>query len=88
MEGDLQNCGSVRKGTEPATILTRAAEGCMEGIHSRMPLLIDAGSIDDWLFAEGEEEKLLHASLPGLERERAEEEGKEQDGSYEQLSLF
>ena len=36
----------------------------------------------------GEEEKLLHASLPGLERERAEEEGKEQDGSYEQLSLF
>ena len=59
----------------------------MEGIHSRMPLLIDAGSIDAWLFAEGEEEKLLHASLPGLERERAEEEGKEQDG-YEQLSLF
>ena len=53
-----------------------------------MPLLIDAGSIDAWLFAEGEEEKLLHASLPGLERERAEEEGKEQDGSYEQLSLF
>ena len=29
---------------EEFTILTRAAEGCMEGIHSRMPLLIDAGS--------------------------------------------
>lgn len=67
-------------------ILTREAQGCMLGIHDRMPVLIRQEDVEAWLFSGDEAEELLNSSLQGLKRERAEDRGKEEE--YEQLSLF
>lgn len=67
-------------------ILTRKAEGCMLGIHDRMPVLIRQEDVEAWLFSGDEAGELLNSSLQGLKRERAEDRGKEEE--YEQLSLF
>ncbi|OUQ18472.1 SOS response-associated peptidase [Lachnoclostridium sp. An138] len=67
-------------------ILTRKVEGCMLGIHDRMPVLIRQEDVEAWLFSGEEAGELLNSSLQGLKRERAEDRGKEEE--YEQLSLF
>lgn len=64
------------------TILTREAEGCMQGIHSRMPLILTAGDIEKWLFSREEAEKLLNSHFEKLKRKRGDQE------EYRQLSLF
>lgn len=63
-------------------ILTREAEGCMAGIHSRMPLILRREDMGAWLFSETEAEKLLDRHFTDLQRRRG-------DGAeYRQMSLF
>ena len=38
------------------TILTREAEGCMTGIHPRMPLILYKKDMGKWLFSKEEGE--------------------------------
>lgn len=64
------------------TILTRAAEGCMEEIHSRMPLILEGGDLKKWLFSTQEAIKLMDRHFEKLQRKRS---GGEE---YRQLSLF
>lgn len=64
------------------TILTREAQGCMAGIHSRMPLIIHKEDREAWLFSEKEAEKLLDSCFTELQRQKSEGE------EYRQLSLF
>lgn len=61
------------------TILTREAEGCMAGIHPRMPLILYEKDLGKWLFSKEEAEKLLGRHYKELEK-RGEEE-------YHQMSL-
>lgn len=63
-------------------ILTREAEGCMEGIHSRMPLILRQEDMGAWLFSEKEAERLMDRPFVDLQRKRS--EGDE----YRQMSLF
>lgn len=64
------------------TILTREAEGCMEGIHDRMPVILQAGDIRQWLCSGEGADRLLASHFGGLQRR---ESGQEE---YRQLSLF
>lgn len=64
------------------TILTKAAEGCMVGIHDRMPVIIEETDITKWLFSKEEATKMLERSCSDLQRKRNVRE------QYEQLSLF
>lgn len=64
------------------TILTREAEGCMAGIHSRMPLILRREDMDEWLFSEAEACKLLDRHFDELQRRRS---GTDE---YQQMSLF
>ena len=64
------------------TILTREAEGCMTGIHGRMPLIIRKENMEEWLFSETEAEELLDRHFEKLRRQKSEAEG------YRQMSLF
>lgn len=64
------------------TILTREAERCMVGVHSRMPLILHREDMEEWLFSEKEAEKLLSGHFAKLQRKRSVE------GEYQQLSLF
>lgn len=61
------------------TILTREAEGCMSGIHPRMPLILSKKDIGKWLFSRKEAEKLLESHYKELEKRGNEE--------YHQMSL-
>lgn len=63
-------------------ILTREAEGCMTGIHNRMPLILRREDMDAWLFSETEAKELLERHFDRLQRERSGEEG------YRQMRLF
>ena len=64
------------------TILTREAEGCMTGIHSRMPLILRKEDMKVWLFPKQGADKLLDRRLAGLQRKNGETDG------YRQMSLF
>lgn len=61
------------------TILTREAEGCMVGIHPRMPLILYEQELEKWLFSKEEAERLLACHYKELEKR-----GKEE---YHQMSL-
>ncbi len=61
------------------TILTRAAEGCMIGIHHRMPLILHRNDMEKWLFSRPEAVKLLESHY--MELEKYSEEG------YHQMDL-
>ncbi len=60
-------------------ILTREADGCMTGIHPRMPLILYEKDIGKWLFSREEAEKLLACNYTELEKRGNEE--------YRQMSL-
>lgn len=64
------------------TILTRQAEGCMEGIHDRMPVILTRGDIEKWLFSGADAVRLLDRHFPELERRKSDPE------EYVQMSLF
>lgn len=64
------------------TILTREAEGCMVGIHSRMPLILRREDMENWLFSETDARKLLDRHFGDLRRQ---ESGPQE---YRQMSLF
>lgn len=64
------------------TILTRQAEGCMEGIHDRMPVILTRGDIEKWLFSREEAESLMKKHFVQLERQKNDPDG------YVQMSLF
>lgn len=64
------------------TILTREAEGCMVGIHSRMPLILRREDMEEWLFSETEARKLLDRHFEELQRQESEPQ------EYRQISLF
>lgn len=64
------------------TILTREAEGCMVGIHNRMPVILDMDDISKWLFSKTEAANLLGGHFYRLERKRSVQE------EYRQMSLF
>lgn len=55
------------------TILTREAEGCMTGIHHRMPLILHREEMESWLFSKKEAEKLLESHYKELEKRGNEE---------------
>lgn len=61
------------------TILTRAAEGCMTGIHHRMPLILYKKDMEKWLFSQAEAVKLLDNHYIELEKSREE--------AYSQIDL-
>ena len=62
------------------TILTRAAEGCMIGIHHRMPLILHKDDMEKWLFSQEEATKLLENHYTELEKDSKE--------AYRQMSIF
>ena len=62
------------------TILTREAEGCMAGIHHRMPLILYKKDLGKWLFSKEDAEKLLESHYKELEKRGNEE--------YHQMSLI
>ena len=64
------------------TILTREAEGCMTGIHHRMPLILHREEMESWLFSIAEAEKMLEVHFTELQRQKSETDG------YCQMSLF
>ncbi len=64
------------------TILTREAEGCMVGIHSRMPVILNLGDIEKWLFSKEDAVRLLDGHFEKLQRKKSMQEG------YQQMSLF
>ncbi|MBD5549387.1 MAG: SOS response-associated peptidase [Lachnospiraceae bacterium] len=64
------------------TILTREAEGCMTGIHPRMPLILHKEEMKAWMFSIEEAKKLLDWHFTELERRKSETDG------YQQISLF
>ncbi len=64
------------------TILTREAEGCMAGIHNRMPVLLDMDDITKWLFSKTGAASLLSSHFNRLERKKSVQE------EYQQMSLF
>ena len=64
------------------TILTREAEGCMKGIHSRMPLILRPEEREKWLFSEAEACRLIDSQFEDLQRRKSEAEG------YRQMTIF
>lgn len=64
------------------TILTREAEGCMVGIHNRMPVILTHSDIEKWLFSKEEAVRLLDGHFDKLQRKKSMQE------EYRQMSLF
>ena len=64
------------------TILTREAEGCMVGIHNRMPLILTRGDMEKWLFSKEEAVRLRDGHFDKLKRKKSMQE------EYQQMSLF
>ncbi len=64
------------------TILTREAEGCMVGIHNRMPLILTRDDMEKWLFSKEEAARLLDGHFDKLQRKKSMQE------EYRQMSLF
>lgn len=64
---------------EPSfVILTTKPNASMEGVHDRMPLLLEKEQIDSWIFDDREAEKIL-AQVPVLLK---------RENEFEQLSFF
>ena len=63
------------------SILTKAADGCMVGIHDRMPLILPEENIGPWLSSDEAAAQLLQYRFEPLIRAKSVE-------GYEQLSLF
>lgn len=59
-------------------IITREANESMLPVHDRMPLMIRADQVYDWIHDPAATDEFLHQPLPQLEAKR----------DYEQLSLF
>lgn len=64
------------------TILTREAEGCMTGVHHRMPLILKKEDLESWLFSQTEAVKLLAGHFRELKKAQHAKE------TYQQISLF
>lgn len=64
------------------TILTREAEGCMVGIHNRMPLILTHDDMEKWLFSKEEAVRLLDGHFDKLQRKKSMQK------EYRQMSLF
>ena len=64
------------------TILTREAEGCMMGIHNRMPLILTHDDMEKWLFSKEKAVRLLDRHFDKLKRKKSVQE------EYRQMSLF
>ena len=78
-------------------VLTQKAQGYMEGIHDRMPLVLTADEISEWLFSKEKAVKILEGSyVPLCSRKNAEEKRDNTKNAgtfgactgYEQLKLF
>lgn len=63
-------------------ILTKGATGCMEGIHDRMPVILEKKDIEEWILSKEEADRLLGCSFEWLQREKSD------FTEYEQLRLF
>ena len=63
-------------------ILTRAAEGCMEEVHHRMPLILNSRDMENWLFSQEGAARLLESHFDRLQKRQYKEDG------YQQMSLF
>lgn len=63
------------------TILTREAEGCMVGVHHRMPLVLNKEDMGKWLFSEEGAIELLKSHFEELQKKQCEKK-------YQQMSLF
>lgn len=57
------------------TILTREAEGCMVGIHNRMPLILTRDDTEKWLFSKEDAMRLLNRHFDKLQRQKSIQEG-------------
>lgn len=64
------------------TILTREAEGCMVGVHHRMPLILHKKDMGRWLFSNKNALELLESHFEELKRKQGKKE------IYQQMSLF
>ncbi len=63
------------------TLLTREAEGCMVGIHNRMPLILTRSDMEKWLFSQ-KAVRLLDRHFDKLQRKKSMQE------RYQKMSLF
>ncbi|MFQ9511386.1 MAG: SOS response-associated peptidase [Lachnospiraceae bacterium] len=71
-------------------ILTTAANGCMEPLHDRMPLILKEAEKNDWLYSTEAARFLLHKTPPILERRLIQthaKKSKQQLDDYEQLTF-
>ena len=59
------------------TILTREADMSMREIHDRMPVMIDKGSVRDWINPKGNPESVVERALTEMVSEKIETTGKE-----------
>ena len=66
---------------ERFTVLTREAEGCMKGIHHRMPVILRPEDIEVWLFSREEADCLLNVYMEELQRRCV-------FPAYQQMSIF
>ncbi len=64
------------------TILTREAEGCMAGVHHRMPLILHKKDIGNWLLSKKNATELLESHFKELQKVQNVKE------RCQQLSLF
>lgn len=68
------------------TILTKEAEGCMSGIHNRMPVMLLHQDIHNWLFSKEDADKLLDSHFEKLKCELSLSNSGHEE--YNQISLF
>ena len=69
---------TLDRNRESFVILTTSANRSMEGIHDRMPIILTARDVMNWLFEPDRTRELLHKVPPKLTAKR----------EYEQISLF
>lgn len=67
---------------EHFAILTRAADGCMKGIHHRMPVILHPDEMEGWMFSKDYALRIMNGVFDDLQCAKSEQE------EYEQLSLF
>lgn len=68
-------------GGDRFTILTREAEGCMIGVHHRMPVILHKEDMKGWLFSQEKAVELLKSYFKDLQINVKRE-------TYYQMSLF
>lgn len=64
------------------TIITKAAEGCMQDIHNRMPVILHESEREAWLYSREHAGRLLEGHFHELQTQKSSGAG------YEQLSLI